>query len=149
MFRETIFCLFHSLFEAARQQMVRKPKLKIKHTRCKDTHLNAEDCLFVKKLKIEKWKMKGWYPAFTMTERGFSDVPDAALICQVLQMWHKNWSAGILGIYLSVGLQCFHLCFWIPAEWASCWGFNHNTTHIASSINNCGRTIHLHVQRHL
>lgn len=56
MFRETIFCLFHSLFEAARQQMVRKPKLKIKHTRCKDTHLNAEDCLFVKKLKIEKWK---------------------------------------------------------------------------------------------
>lgn len=54
MFRETIFCLFHSLFEAARQQMVRKPKLKIKHTRCKDTHLNAEDCLFVKKLKNER-----------------------------------------------------------------------------------------------
>lgn len=54
MFSETIFCLFHSLFEAARQQMVRKPKLKIKHTRCKDAHLNAEDCLFGKK----NWKLK-------------------------------------------------------------------------------------------
>lgn len=86
-------------------------------------------------LKIGNWKMKGWYPAFTMTKRGLknvSDVPDAVLICQILQMWHKNWSTGILGIYLSVGLQCF--CFWIPAACASCWGFNHNTTHIASII---------------